>query len=363
MRSPFGSRVRHQSWAFGRASLASGSGGAGAAGRRAGGGRRAVVGISLAAFSPAVGPNTSSARPTKAVALPSLPHARISRTTTHSPHTLSSLSTMGVQVDSLLSTAGSMLKQATTFGTHPNLYPGLDRASLGLMDRAWVGWYEWFGNPILATFIGAVLLHEVSPPVPCCTRSGGGPVLCLARALTASRSRPLQIVYFGRSIPFIWMDSRPDLFLQYKIQPKQQISAAEQWHCTKVVLYNHFLVETPQMLAFQPLAAWVGMQTYQVPLPSWTTMVWQIALFFFVEDTWHYFAHRLFHWGPLYRNVSTRPTVFRAWRDRESTLTAPLLTARRSTRCTTSTRLRSDSRLSTRTRSRSCSSASAPSLA
>jgi len=32
-------------------------------------------------------------------------------------------------------------------------------------------------------------------------------------------------------------------------------------------------------------------------------MVWQIAIFFVMEDTFHYWAHRLLHWGPLYKNI------------------------------------------------------------
>jgi methylsterol monooxygenase len=33
------------------------------------------------------------------------------------------------------------------------------------------------------------------------------------------------------------------------------------------------------------------------------TMAWQIAIFFVMEDTFHYFAHRALHWGPLYKNI------------------------------------------------------------
>ena len=64
---------------------------------------------------------------------------------------------------------------------------------------------------------------------------------------------------------------------------KQQISAAEQFKCTKTVLYNHFFFELPQMMAFHQGAVFVGMKTYEVPLPSLKMMAWQVALFFFVE--------------------------------------------------------------------------------
>ncbi|KAK4693637.1 hypothetical protein P7C71_g3798, partial [Lecanoromycetidae sp. Uapishka_2] len=32
-------------------------------------------------------------------------------------------------------------------------------------------------------------------------------------------------------------------------------------------------------------------------------MVYQIAVFFVIEDTWHYWSHRALHWGPLYKNI------------------------------------------------------------
>lgn len=33
-----------------------------------------------------------------------------------------------------------------------------------------------------------------------------------------------------------------------------------------------------------PMAEYLGMATHRVPFPSWTTMAWQIGLFFFLED-------------------------------------------------------------------------------
>jgi methylsterol monooxygenase len=40
-----------------------------------------------------------------------------------------------------------------------------------------------------------------------------------------------------------------------------------------------------------------------VPFPSLFTMAYQIAIFFVVEDAWHYWMHRALHWGPLYKNI------------------------------------------------------------
>ncbi len=50
------------------------------------------------------------------------------------------------------------------------------------------------------------------------------------------------------------------------------------------------------------MCLYVGLDT-GVPFPHWTKMAYQIAIFFVLEDTWHYWFHRAFHWGPLYKYV------------------------------------------------------------
>lgn len=50
------------------------------------------------------------------------------------------------------------------------------------------------------------------------------------------------------------------------------------------------------------MAKYCGMAT-DVPFPPLSTMALQIAVFFVLEDTWHYWTHRAMHWGPLYRSV------------------------------------------------------------
>ena len=53
-----------------------------------------------------------------------------------------------------------------------------------------------------------------------------------------------QIVYFGRCIPWIIIDAIP-YFRKWKLQPNKIPTAAEQWECTKQVLFSHFMVELP----------------------------------------------------------------------------------------------------------------------
>jgi methylsterol monooxygenase len=49
-----------------------------------------------------------------------------------------------------------------------------------------------------------------------------------------------------------------------------------------------------------------------VPFPHWTKIAYQIAIFFIMEDTWHYWFHRALHWGPLYKNIHKTHHTFSA---------------------------------------------------
>ncbi|KXJ89606.1 ERG25, C-4 methyl sterol oxidase [Microdochium bolleyi] len=137
------------------------------------------------------------------------------------------------------------------------------------VERLWAAWYLWIGNDVLATGILTFILHE--------------------------------FFYFARSLPFMICD-QISWFRKYKIQAGKMPTLQDQWDCAKIVLLSHFTVELPQIWLFHPLATYFGLQ-YGVPFPPVWKMAAQIALFFVMEDTWHYWAHRLFHYGPLYRAV------------------------------------------------------------
>lgn len=60
-----------------------------------------------------------------------------------------------------------LLSNATTFiaaASKPvdfDMYPGVNVAALNIFERAWMNWYEYWGNPILATGIMSFVMHEV----------------------------------------------------------------------------------------------------------------------------------------------------------------------------------------------------------
>lgn len=140
---------------------------------------------------------------------------------------------------------------------------------LNIFERLWASWYAYMQDDVIATGIMSFVMHEV--------------------------------VYFGRSLPWIIIDRIP-YFNKYKIQGQKVPTISEQWACTRLVLLSHFTVELSQIWLFHPMAVACGMRT-DVPFPAWTTMAVQIALFFVLEDTWHYWMHRALHWGPLYKYI------------------------------------------------------------
>jgi len=175
----------------------------------------------------------------------------------------------------------SFMHNATTYvgeiiGTHASqisgqeLYAGVNVAQLNTFERLWMSYYQSFDNPVVATGIMSFLIHE--------------------------------LVYFGRSLPWMAIDAMP-YFNKWKLQETKVPTWEQQWACTKYVLATHFTVELPQIYLFHPMATYFGMETWQVPFPSPLVMAAQITLFFFMEDTWHYWAHRLMHHRRLYKYV------------------------------------------------------------
>ncbi|KAF2457792.1 fatty acid hydroxylase superfamily-domain-containing protein [Lineolata rhizophorae] len=141
---------------------------------------------------------------------------------------------------------------------------------LNYAERLWLTWYSFMQNDVLATGVMSFAMHE--------------------------------LVYFGRSLPWIIIDCIP-WFNKYKIQNQKIPTAKEQWQCAMLVLLSHFTVELPQIWLFHPLAQFFGLET-SVPFPSPFKMAYQIAIFFVMEDTWHYWTHRAMHVYPsLYKHI------------------------------------------------------------
>lgn len=140
---------------------------------------------------------------------------------------------------------------------------------LNVMEQYWAAWYSYMDNDVLATGLMFFLLHEIT--------------------------------YFARCLPWFIIDQMP-YFRRWKIQPTKIPSTKEQLYCLKSVLLSHFLVEAIPIWTFHPMCEKLGISV-EVPFPHWKTMCFEIALFFVLEDMWHYWAHRLFHYGIFYKYI------------------------------------------------------------
>ncbi|AWU76899.1 methylsterol monooxygenase [Pichia kudriavzevii] len=140
---------------------------------------------------------------------------------------------------------------------------------LNIAEKLWASWYTYMQNDVLATGLLFFLTHE--------------------------------LFYFGRCLPWYIIDKIP-YFRKWKIQPTYIPSDKEQWECLKSVLKSHFLVEVFPIWTFHPLCKSLGIGV-SVPFPPLSTMLKEWAIFFVLEDMWHYWAHRLFHYGPFYKYI------------------------------------------------------------
>jgi methylsterol monooxygenase len=69
--------------------------------------------------------------------------------------------------------------------------------------------------------------------------------------------------------------------------------------------HTQLLIHSPLIhyRLFHPICQYFGLAT-TVPFPPLWKIAYQIAIFFVLEDTWHYWSHRLMHEVPyLYKNI------------------------------------------------------------
>ncbi|KAM7206874.1 methylsterol monooxygenase [Naviculisporaceae sp. PSN 640] len=158
-----------------------------------------------------------------------------------------------------------------TTATYTTVFEELSKTAvhLNFFEKLWTSWYLWMQNDTLATGLMSFIMHEV--------------------------------VYFGRSLPWVICDAIP-FFRKWKIQNQKIPTAREQWECAALVLLQHCTVELPQIWLFHPVAVYLGLE-YGVPFPPLWKMAMQIAILFVMEDAWHYWFHRALHYGPLYRAI------------------------------------------------------------
>ncbi|EYU45961.1 hypothetical protein ABFS82_04G086400 [Erythranthe guttata] len=107
-------------------------------------------------------------------------------------------------------------------------------------------------------------------------------------------------IFFFSGLPFIYLE-RAGWLSKYKIQSKNNTSAAQERCITKLLLY-HFGVNLPVMILSYPVFRFMGMRS-SLPLPSWKVISTQILFYFILEDFVFYWGHRILHTKWLYKHV------------------------------------------------------------
>jgi len=110
-----------------------------------------------------------------------------------------------------------------------------------------------------------------------------------------------ELAYFGFYLPFFIADFMPSM-LQYKIQKDRKNTYALQMNCFVRVILSHTLAQIPMMVLAKLVLTTFGMKLTG-PIPSWTTLGFQMIFFYFIEDFYFYWVHRLLHYGWFYKNI------------------------------------------------------------
>jgi len=110
-----------------------------------------------------------------------------------------------------------------------------------------------------------------------------------------------EFVFFGRFLPYYICDFIPAL-RKYKIQEAKAATPDMYRRVIKHVFISQLTTQLPMMMAFHPVAILMGMK-FLDRFPPLSTMAVSCLFCMIAEDTYHYFAHRLLHWGVLYKRI------------------------------------------------------------
>lgn len=108
-----------------------------------------------------------------------------------------------------------------------------------------------------------------------------------------------ELIYYGIYIPYAIADHIPAMN-KYKIQKEKKNTFDIQLHCFFRLCFVHTFTQIPIMISTYHFLSKVGMERFP-PFPPISLIALQIPFFYFVEDFWFYWIHRLLHWGPMYR--------------------------------------------------------------
>nr|XP_040042182.1 methylsterol monooxygenase 1 isoform X1 [Gasterosteus aculeatus aculeatus] len=111
-----------------------------------------------------------------------------------------------------------------------------------------------------------------------------------------------EVIYFLFCLPGFLFQFMP--FMQkYKIQPDKPETWEKQWTCFKMLLFNHFCIQLPLICGTYYFTEFFNIPYDWDSMPRWPLVLAQCFGCAVVEDTWHYFLHRLLHHRRIYKYI------------------------------------------------------------
>ncbi|KAG8135061.1 putative C-4 methylsterol oxidase-like protein [Naja naja] len=76
-----------------------------------------------------------------------------------------------------------------------------------------------------------------------------------------------------------------------------------QWKCFKILMFNHFCIQLPLIMGTHYFTEYFNIPFDWETMPRWFVILAQCFGCAVIEDTWHYFLHRLLHHKRIYKYI------------------------------------------------------------
>uniref|UniRef100_A0ABI7X303 Fatty acid hydroxylase domain-containing protein n=3 Tax=Felinae TaxID=338152 RepID=A0ABI7X303_FELCA len=113
---------------------------------------------------------------------------------------------------------------------------------------------------------------------------------------------------------------------KYKIQKDKPETWENQWKCFKVLLFNHFCIQLPLICGTYYFTEYFNIPYDWERMPRWCLLLVKCLGCAVIEDTWHYFLHRLLHHKRIYKYIHKVHHEFQAPFGMEAEYAHPLET-------------------------------------
>uniref|UniRef100_A0A8C7DRC5 Fatty acid hydroxylase domain-containing protein n=1 Tax=Naja naja TaxID=35670 RepID=A0A8C7DRC5_NAJNA len=90
---------------------------------------------------------------------------------------------------------------------------------------------------------------------------------------------------------------------KYKIQQDRPETWTGQWKCFKTLMFNHFCIQLPLIMATHYFTEYFNIPFDWETMPRWFVILAQCFGCAVIDDTWHYFLHRLLHHKIIYKYI------------------------------------------------------------